>query len=88
MKLSAFAVRDIKASGFAHPFFATTEGLARRSFADWCNDPNTPLSRHPEDYQLFQVGYFDDETGQLTSTNTPELLLSGSNCIEQRKERT
>lgn len=81
MRLLGFSVMDQKVGAFAHPFFATAIGLAVRMFGDWCNDQGTPLSKHPEDYQLFQVGYFDDESGQFEAAVVPKLVSSGADHV-------
>lgn len=78
MKLEAFAVRDEKAVGFAHPFFVMARGQAVRMFGDWCQDKNTPLGKHPEDYRLYHVGSFDDESGQFVNQPIPEAVSHGS----------
>lgn len=65
-KLRVFAVMDQKAASFVQvPFFCLTRGQAIRGFADACNDPKTELYAHPADYELFELGEFDQETGHL-----------------------
>lgn len=66
MKLKAFSVFDVKVDAFMPPFFQPTNGSALRHFADAVNDPQSQLSRHPEDYKLCCVGEFDDATGLIT----------------------
>lgn len=61
-----FAVFDNKAGAHAAPFFATTIGLARRYFADAVNQPDHPLAKCPEDFTLFHLGHWDDETAIFT----------------------
>lgn len=87
MRLLVFSVLDDKAVGYAHPFVAMTRGIAERMFHDWVSDERTPISKHPGDYRLFQVGSFDDETGLLESLPTPMLLVHGSRPVGVPKER-
>lgn len=62
----AFSVYDNKAGFYMAPFFlqSTAEGI--RSFTDAANDPHIAISKHPEDYTLFELGSFDDQTGVFT----------------------
>ena len=62
----AFSVYDSKAGFYMAPFFfqSTAEGI--RAFFDAANDPQTAISKHPEDYTLFELGAFDDQTGVFT----------------------
>jgi len=92
MKL--FAVRDKKAQYFLKPFFARNEGEASRSFVDACHDTQTPLAHHPEDYDLYLIGGFDDETGSLKPADehpeaalpwTPVLVVTGLSTIPPEK---
>lgn len=67
MKLRAFAIRDSKAEAFMRPFFAVTRGIALRSIVDVVSDPNHEMYKHAEDYTLYEVGEFDDQTGIFVS---------------------
>lgn len=84
MKHLAFAVHDCKASAFLTPFFFPTAGQAVRAFSDTVNDVKSMLARHPADYTLFQIGHFDDQTGQLESCK-PINLGQALNFIEAQK---
>lgn len=77
MKLLAFSVYDVKVSGYAHPFFCSAAGEAARLFGDWVNEGKTPLSKHPEDYRLYQVGSFDMDSGAMASLDVPVLVVAG-----------
>lgn len=65
MILKAFGILDVKADAYRPPFFMPTLGQATRAFADAANDPQTDISKHPEDYKLVCVGEFDDGSGVL-----------------------
>lgn len=65
-KLKVFAVRDQKAESFVQqPFFCLQTGQAVRGFIDAVNDKQTEIYAHPSDYELFEIGEFDQETGFL-----------------------
>lgn len=58
-----FAVRDRASVSFLDPFCVVHKGLAERMFKDAVNDSKTPMFKHPEDYDLYELGTYDDETG-------------------------
>lgn len=66
MKLNIYSVHDRKAAVFARPFIAPNDGMALRSFAAAKLDPSTELAKFPEDFSLYLLGSFDDETGELS----------------------
>lgn len=52
-------------------------GEAVRAFTDAINDPqNKQLHAHPEDFDLYTVGTFDDLSGIIVQQE-PELILRG-----------
>ena len=75
MKLKMFTIRDDKANGYNQPFFTPTIGLAERSFTDEANNPESNLNKHSEDFTLFLLGEFNQETGQLELEPTPKPLM-------------
>lgn len=72
-----FAVYDLKAVAYLQPFFSCNPGSAVRAFGDAVRDGKSPLSIHPEDYQLFELGTFDDNSGVLVGLVTAKWLSSG-----------
>lgn len=72
-----FAVRDRAADSFGQPFFDVARGRAIRSFTDELNkNENSPLSAHPEDFDLYFLGMFNDQTGMF-ETGVPEMIAIG-----------
>lgn len=75
-------IRDSVANTYGRPFFTATRGTALRSFIDMCNDtpsPDNPIAQHPEDYELFELGTFDDQTGRFDLVEPVSLALV-KNC--------
>lgn len=69
-----FAVYDNAVKAFMTPFIQQSQGQAIRGFMDACDDEKTNLSRHPEDYTLFQIATYDDANGRYENLDTPEAL--------------
>lgn len=71
MKLKAFTIYDTKLEAYMQPFFMAAKGQALRAFSDTVNDASTQFNKHPQDFTLFEIGEYDDSSGQLTSLKTP-----------------
>lgn len=84
MKLKVLVVRDIKANVYGQPFYAATTGAAIRNFGDQClsGDPNNMLTKHPEDFELYKLGEYDDEHASF-ELHTPEQIAVGSSYVKQ-----
>lgn len=78
MELRAYSIRDIKAGAYNPPFFKHTDGEAQRDMTTAVNDPKTQVNMYPEDFQLFHVGKYDDQTGVFTPLDTPRHIIDAS----------
>jgi len=78
MKILAFTIYDEKAEAFGRPFFTTAIGVASRDFSEAINDGKSLLSKHPEDFSLYHIGYFDDHSCKFDSNATPTLIGRGT----------
>ena len=81
MLLKVCAVKDSAADAFGRPFFVPTIGLAMRSFIDEVNNRESPFNAHPDDYTLYEIGDFDDNTGLLFSLDTPRQVMRGKEAL-------
>ena len=81
MLLKVCAVKDSAADAFGRPFFVPTIGLAMRSFIDEVNNRESPFNAHPDDYTLYEIGDFDDNSGALVSYEFPRLVLRGKEAL-------
>lgn len=82
MKLHLVAIRDIKVGAYQQPACVAAIGGAERAFSDAVNNQerNTDISRHPEDFELYILGTFDDETGRIETKEQPQFVMGGSNA--------
>jgi len=76
-----FSVYDLKACMYLQPFFDGSSGSAIRAFGDAAQDGKCPIALHPSDYQLFELGTFDDNSGALTSILPMKLLCAASDFV-------
>lgn len=68
-KMSVCAVFDSAVQVYGQPFFVVSTGGAVRSFSDEVNraDANNQFNKHPDDFDLRFLAYYDDETGEFSS---------------------
>lgn len=85
MKVRGFAVYDRAAEAFHPPYFSPAIGLAVRSFQDACTDAQSAIAKHAEDYELFEVGVFDDELGVFEPLARPTRISTGREILSLRE---
>lgn len=66
-----FTVYDTAAEMYLQPFYELTVGQASRAFTDACNTDNHSFNLHPADFALFELGTYDDATGQHANHPAP-----------------
>jgi hypothetical protein len=67
MRYKIIAIRDRAVDAFGVPIFVANLGGAIRSFGDEVKrvDPTNNMNKHPEDYDLFHIGDYDDSTAEF-----------------------
>lgn len=76
MIVKMFSLYDSKTLVFGQPVFSPTAMSAMRAFEDGCKkDPI--LQAHPGDYQLYEIGMWDDATAVITPLSPVKLLCNG-----------
>jgi len=86
MVLQFFAVKDIKGNIFNRPFPEINQVNAIRGLSVVVNDPNSQISHFPQDFELFRVGTFNDETGIIIAEERPVFIESAFNLKKLQKE--
>lgn len=86
MKLKVFTVFDSKVECYNTPFFQKSTGEAIRSWTDLANDPQSSISKHPEDYALMEIGTYDDLTGAFENSVAPLNLGLASQYINNAQK--
>lgn len=82
MKLEVYSIRDAKTEAFNTPFYARTNGEAKRMFITSSEGGN--FAKHHADYQLFHIATFDDNTGELHPM-VPQMIMTGTEAHELSK---
>lgn len=68
------AIRDSAVDAFTRPFPVNHIGQAMRGFTDEVNRTDSEMNKHPSDYELFELGTFDEETGKFENLESPRSL--------------
>lgn len=78
------AVRDRVVDAFNSPFVVTSVGQAIRTFGDEVNrkQEDNPLSKHPEDFDLYKLGTWDSESG-LFDCGVPKQVAVGKDLVRE-----
>jgi len=73
------SVRDRAANAFGRPIFCLSLGQAIRSFSDEVNraGEGNDMFRHPDDFDLYHLGMFEDMNGAMESLSEPKMLAIG-----------
>ena len=75
-----FAVKD-EIEGFGNPIIASNKMKAMLIFGDEIQHPDSMLNKHPENYSLYALGTYDEETGEIISKI--EYLDKATNYIKK-----
>lgn len=67
MRVNCYSIFDLKSLTYGTPFFSLNESVARRDFGDLTREPSSTVFRHPEDFRLFHIGFFDLDNGDFDS---------------------
>lgn len=63
--LGVFCIYDIKAESYLPPFTAMNDAMALRMVATAANDESSTFHQHAEDYSLWRIGSFDQNSGMI-----------------------
>lgn len=66
-KLNVYAIRDNKTEAYMSPFFLQNDNVMKRALIGAKDDPNSMLAKHPEDYGVYSLGTYEQNSGVLDS---------------------
>lgn len=83
MVLKVYSIRDAKAEVFNAPFYQKTHGEAERSFQQLVNDEKSTVNKFAEDFDLYYLGQYDDNTGKFEGLDTPQHMQKAISFRQQ-----
>jgi hypothetical protein len=89
MILTIYSIHDSAANAYLPPFFMHNDGLAIRTFQDMVNSKEeNNISKHPDQFTLFKLGEYDDNTGELIPAELKSLGngVNYKNIVEKDEE--
>ena len=83
MKLKLFSIYDSKAKNYDRVITLRTTEEAIRSFSYSINDEKHQYSTYPEDFVLFELGTYDEDTGMIEPYSSPISIGVGVNFVKK-----
>jgi len=83
MILFVVCVKDRAADVVNRPFFVPHRNVAIRDFTDEVNRVagDNQLNKHPDDFDLYLLGEFDDSRGAFVN-NDPQVLVRAKDVLQ------
>lgn len=86
MKKLLCGVRDVPAKAMIGiPMLFSHVAVATRWFGDLLSDPNSVVSKHPQDYELVCYGEYDESVDAFEGVE-PQTLFSGREWLAAKEE--
>lgn len=79
-----YSIKDVKSVSFHNPFPAENTIIAMRETQSYVNNQKSMISDYPEDFQLWYVGTFDNETGRYIP-DEPSFVIEISSLKKEQK---
>jgi len=83
--MKIYSVYDSKAEAYLQPFFVLKRGLAIRAIQEAIKDEKSNLSKYPADFTLFELGDWNEDTGQISMLAAK---INLGNCLELNGSQT
>jgi hypothetical protein len=71
MKFKTYSIYDSVGKTYLKPFNVKMEGEAIRAFKNASNDKQSEIGRNPQDYCLYLLATWNDETGEVKPVDPP-----------------
>lgn len=73
------AIKDRAVDAYMRPMYWPAIGAAIRAFGDEINRAaqDNDMYKHPDDYDLYHLGIWDDNTGQYDVHEIPKMVAIG-----------
>lgn len=82
MNRTVFAIYDRTAGVFNAPFLAHNAAAAERLVDAQKTDPGSLFSTHPDDFVIFEIGTYDQQTGVLIPLTAPKPIHAPLRALE------
>lgn len=76
MKMNMYVIRDQRTT-YMTPSVDYNDQSAVRNFEHAVLNKDSLFNSHAEDYSLYRIGEYDNQTGRITPEESPVLILDG-----------
>lgn len=82
-KTIVYTFYDATVGTHSNPMIFLNDGQAIRVFSDIINakEKESDLAKHPEQFALFTLGEWDNQTGIVEQLKTPKLVIQGKQLL-------
>lgn len=77
MIFGVYSIRD-KETGFMSPICDSSDGAAKRNFSRAVNASEGVIPYSPADFDLFKIGEFDAQKGEITPISPAVFVVNGA----------
>jgi len=81
MVLKLYSLYDVKTEVFHPANYCHNVGHAMRVFTQAGNQKDSMIQAWPEDFRVFELGSFDDQSGVITPLDKPHLAFNMSELV-------
>lgn len=78
-----YTFKDTLAESYSELQIFKNDMVACRTFADLCRNEKHPFYIHPENYIMFSVGTWDENTGTLVATDPKEVAKATNYTVNK-----
>lgn len=86
MNFKIFAIFDKKALFFTPPFVNRNKAEGLRTFDELVNDSQTRFNKYPSDFQIFELGEWDERTATIIVHPKPLFLEEAMAFVKKDKK--
>lgn len=84
-KLIMFTIRDNKVGAYMPPMFVPHKATLMRLLHEMVLNQENNLCKYPQDYELYELGVYDQDSGTITQHDKPIAVDNVTNIKEGAK---
>lgn len=75
--MNMYAIRDAKSERYNDPVVCENDAVAQRAFIGSMLVKDSVVATNPEDFAIFRLGTWDDESGGMQLEAFPVMVMTG-----------
>lgn len=85
MEKKLYSIYDQSSEVYNTPMYFNREAEAIRTFTTLVMDNNSLVSKFPDDYTLYEIGHWNDQTAVYTPHPAPVIIIKASHIATSLK---